>query len=83
MKGSILAVAIALSMLSGCAGRRGAEPAAAQVRIVCAAGPLEPSCFRAASERCGRAGYDLFDSQGRRATVADARHRVLEARCRH
>lgn len=50
--------------------------------VVCAPGRLDVECFRPASELCGRTGYDLFDSRGQRATVADAQFGALEARCR-
>lgn len=56
--------------------------APATVPVACSPGRLDVDCFRHASEVCGRAGYDLFDLQGRPATVSDAQYKVLEARCR-
>jgi hypothetical protein len=68
-------------VLAGCAGAPVAH-APASVRIVCTATTDLARCFEPASTRCGPAGYDLFDTGGRPATVSDARFRVLEARCR-
>lgn len=80
---STASIAFACLLLAGCAGSRtpGADPAVASVRVVCTAS-LQVDCFEAPSGLCGRAGYDLFELDGRRATAGDARHRMLEARCR-
>ena len=74
---------LAVTMLAACATQRHAPstPAVASVRVVCT-GDLQMDCFEAPSRLCGRAGYDLFDLDGKRATVGDARYRILEARCR-
>lgn len=74
---------VVLLGLAACVG--GPRPERAEppsLRIVCGAGGPTPACFRAASDRCGPAGYDLFDESGRPATLADAAYRPLVARCR-
>lgn len=80
---SFASIVVACLLLAGCAGTRtpGTDPAVASVRVVCTAS-LQVDCFEAPSRLCGRAGYDLFELDGRRATVGDARFRMLEARCR-
>lgn len=74
---------LAVAPLAGCGGPRAAGDAlaVASVRVVCTAS-LEVDCFDAPSRLCGRAGYDLFTLDGRRAMVGDAGVRTLEARCR-
>jgi hypothetical protein len=73
--------------LTACAGTSPREPAprtaaVRSVQVVCPVGGIHAECFRRASELCGADGYDLFDGEGRPATVADAEYHVLEARCR-
>lgn len=82
-RASSIASAYACVLLAGCAtpGTPGKDPAVASVRVVCTAS-LQVDCFDAPSRLCGRAGYDLFELDGRRATAGDARYRILEARCR-
>lgn len=75
---------LATALLGACApAPRVPGPAAsvASVQVVCTAS-LDVACFEAPSRLCGKAGYDLFDLEGRPATVGDARYRTLEARCR-
>lgn len=83
MRPMILSMLSAAALLAACTGPRAADagPAVASVRVVCTAS-LQVDCFDAPSRLCGRAGYDLYELDGRRATVGDARFRTLEARCR-
>ncbi|WP_162823825.1 hypothetical protein [Lysobacter sp. TY2-98] len=80
----ILAVPL---LLAGCAstaptasGPKSA-PAPRTSAVVCAPGG-DLTCFERASDLCRPKGYDLFDSEGRPATVADAQVRIVEARCK-
>ncbi|GAB1596745.1 hypothetical protein [Lysobacter claricitrinus] len=59
-----------------------AAPKVRSIAVVCAPGGVDLKCFERASEFCRPNAYDLFDSDGRPATVADAQLRVVEARCR-
>lgn len=74
-------------LLAGCASTPPATPAARTaaaprtVAVVCAPGG-DLKCFERASDLCRPNGYDLFDSEGRPATVADAQVRIVEARCK-
>lgn len=77
-----LALPISVAVAAACRGPSPRVDPPAAVQVVCPVGRVDPDCFRRASERCGRAGYDLFDRTGRPATVADAEFGALEARCR-
>lgn len=73
-------------LLAGCAtapmpAARSTGASPRTVAVVCAPG-RDLTCFERASDLCRPRGYDLFDSDGRPATVADAQVRIVEARCR-
>lgn len=77
-----LAIALPLAAaLAGCAAGDPVEREPASMRVVCGAGDLI-GCFEQPSRLCGPAGYDLFDEQGRRVSVSDARYGPVIATCR-
>ncbi|HZX79393.1 MAG TPA: hypothetical protein VFE72_00370 [Lysobacter sp.] len=82
MKALALVPLLLATTACGTPGDKRGMASSRAIPVVCSAGRIDVECFRQASEICGRRGYDLFDLQGRPATVSDAQYRALEARCR-
>ncbi|MGY4514941.1 hypothetical protein [Lysobacter sp. HA18] len=71
-----------LAALAACAtGTPVARTTPKSMALVCGPGG-DIACFERASDLCRPNGYDLFDRDGRPATVADAQVRIVEACCR-